>query len=45
MGRVVGVGDCFVDEVDVGEGDAGVDDGDVVVKRGDEVDLRTADCK
>lgn len=36
---VVGVGDGFVEEVDVGEVDAGVDDGDVVVYGGDEVDL------
>lgn len=40
MGGIVGVGDCFVDEVDVGEGDADVDNGDVVVKGGDEVDLQ-----
>ena len=36
---VVGVGDGFVEEIDVGEVDAGVDDGDVVVYGGDEVDL------
>ena len=36
---VVGVGDGFVEEVDVGEMNAGVDDGDVVVEAGDEVDL------
>ena len=38
---VVGVGDGFVEEVDVGEVDARVDDGDVVVDGGDEVDLCT----
>ena len=36
---VVGVGDGFVEEIDVGEVDARVDDGDVVVDGGDEVDL------
>ena len=36
---VVGVGDGFVEEIDVGEVDARVDDGDVVVYGGDEVDL------
>ena len=36
---VVGVGDGFVEEVDIGEVDARVDDGDVVVEGGDEVDL------
>lgn len=36
---VVGVGDSFVEVVDVGEVDARVDNGDVVVERGDEVDL------
>ena len=40
MGVVVGVGNGFVEEVDIGEVDAGVDDGDVVVDGGDEVDLR-----
>ena len=36
---VVGVGDGFVEEIDVGEVDARVGDGDVVVYGGDEVDL------
>ena len=42
---VVGVRDGFVEEVDVGEVDAGVDDGDVVVDGGDEVDLCTRTVK